>query len=106
MTLEPGQTCPTCERRLAYPKKESSPVTKPRSYRVPVDEVEAHEVVLAEAARHLGTHSRPHWKFQTYSIALALVLQDASLAGFAHRAWTPPNADYPDIAKPNMEEDA
>src|SRR3990167_3477425 len=37
-SIEPGQSCPTCERRMPYPKRESSPVTKTRSYRVPLDE--------------------------------------------------------------------
>lgn len=92
----PGQTCPTCKRRVNHPKKETSPVTKTRSYRVPVDEDEAHAVVLTEAAKHLGTHERPHWQFQTYSVALALVLQDESLRGFANRAWVPPDTDFPD----------
>lgn len=96
MTVEPGQVCSTCGRRVNHPKKDSSPVTKTRSYRVPVDEDEAHGVVLQEAAKHLGTHERPHWQFQTYSLSLALVLQDASLAGFAHRAWTGPTSDIPD----------
>lgn len=95
--MKPGETCPTCERRVPHERKTTSPVTKPQSYRVPVDEVEAHKVVLEEAARHLGSHSRPHWQFQTYSIALALVLQDASLAGFANRGWVPPTSGYPDL---------
>jgi hypothetical protein len=83
--LEPGQDCPTCERRVPYPKKPTSPNTKPKSYRVPLDEVEAHSDVLTQAAKHLGTHERPHWQYQTYTIALALVLQDEKLRGYAQR---------------------
>ena len=84
--LHPGDECPTCERRVPYPKKESSPVTKPKSYRVPVDEVEAHKDVLTTAAKFLGCHERPHWEFNTITIALALVLQDEKLRGYAQRA--------------------
>lgn len=84
--LEPGTKCPTCDRRVNHPKKDTSPTTRVRSYRIPVDEDSAHEEVLTEAARHLGTYERPHWQFQTLTIALALVLQDEGLRGFAHRS--------------------
>lgn len=84
--MRPGETCPTCERRVPYEKKEASPVTKTRSYRVPLDEDDAHGTVLESAAKHLGTYERPHWQFQTLTLALALVLQDESLRGFANRA--------------------
>lgn len=81
----PGQTCPSCERRFPYPKKESSPTTKTRSYRVPLDEAEAHEDVLKVAAKYLGVYEQPHWIFKTYALSLALVLQDETLRGFAQR---------------------
>lgn len=86
MSIEPGQSCPTCERRVPYPKREQSPISKPVSYRVPLDEYDAHKDVFETAARFLGTFERPHWQFQTYALALALVLQDESLRGFAQRA--------------------
>lgn len=83
--LEPGQECVSCGRRMPYPKRLTSPTSKTRSYRLPVDEDEAHEEVLTQAAKHLGTFERPHWQFQTLTIALALVLQDERLRGFAQR---------------------
>ena len=83
--IEAGQVCPTCERRVNHPKKETTPTTRPTSYRVPVDEWDAHKDVLTEAAKHLGAYERPYWQFQTYALALALVLQDDDLAGFAQR---------------------
>ena len=85
MANEPGSTCPTCERRIPYPRKDSTPTTRTKSYRIPVDEVDAHEQVLEAASKHLGTFGRPYYPFQTYTLALALVLQDESLRGFAHR---------------------
>ena len=83
--LQPGETCPLCDYRKPFPKQPSSPVTKTTSYRIPVDEVEAHKDVLTTAAKFLGTHGRPHWQFQTHTIALALVLQDESLKGYAEK---------------------
>lgn len=83
---EPGQTCGVCKRRMPHPRKESSPVTKTVSYRVPVDEAEAHREVLEESAKFLHTHERPHWQFHTLTLALAVVLQDESLRGIGHRS--------------------
>ena len=84
--LTPGSTCDGCGRRVPYPKRDDSPTTKVRSYRLPVDEADAHEDVLTTAAKFLGCHERPHWQYQTYTIALALVLQDEKLRGIAQRA--------------------
>jgi hypothetical protein len=86
--IAPGDTCPTCERRKPFPKKEATPVTKVKAYRVPVDEAVAHDDVLDEAAKHLGTFGRPYHHWATITVALALVLQDENLRGYAHRAGT------------------
>jgi len=84
-TPKPGQTCAVCNRRVPHPKKETTPTTRPVSYRVPLEELEAHRDVLTEAAKHLGTHERPYWQFWTYTYALARVLQDEELRGVAQR---------------------
>lgn len=84
--IEPGHTCPTCERRVPHPRKESSPDTVVFSYRVPVDEVDAHREIRETTARFLATHGRPHWQFWTYAFALATVLQDESLRGAGQRS--------------------
>ena len=84
--LTPGSVCPTCQRRVKYPKKASSPETAEISYHVPVDEKDAHKVVLKEAAKHLGTSGRPHERFWTVTYALAAVLQDESLRGVGQRS--------------------
>lgn len=83
--LEPGQSCPTCERRLPFPRKESSPTSKTFAYRVPVDEAEAHQDVLEQAARFVGVGEQPFERFKVVALALALVLQDESLRNFARR---------------------
>ena len=82
---EPGQSCPTCQRRIPYPKQLSSPKSKPVSYRVPSDELEEHKRILEDGAKHLGTYEQPHWQFWTYALALASVLGDPALAGAAKR---------------------
>ena len=84
--LTPGTVCPTCKRRINHPKKASSPDTLVFSYRVPVDEAEAHREIRETTARFLGTHERPHWQFHTFTLALALVLQDESMRGMGQRS--------------------
>lgn len=84
--LAPGSTCPTCSRRVNHERKPSSPTTKPVSYRVPLDEVEAHAVTLDEAARFVGCAEQPFASFKVIALALAVLLQDESLRGFARRA--------------------
>lgn len=86
MSVEPGQVCEGCGRKVPHPKKPSSPDSKPVSYRVPVDEYDAHKLVLEEAGKHLGTAGRPHEVFWTYTYALAAVLQDESLRGAGQRS--------------------
>ena len=82
---QPGQVCPTCERRVNHTKKETTPQTKKKGYWVPADEHKAHEENLADVAKFLGCYDQPFWEFKTVVLALALVLQDESLRGFAHR---------------------
>lgn len=84
--IEPGHTCPTCDRRVPHARKEASPDTVVFSYRVPVDEAEAHREIRETAARFLATHERPHWQFWTFAFALATVLQDESLRGAGQRS--------------------
>ena len=86
MSVEPGQTCEGCGRRMPHPRKHDSPDTVVFSYRVPVDEAEAHREIREQAARFLATHGRPHWQFWTYVYALAVVLQDESLRGMGQRS--------------------
>jgi hypothetical protein len=84
--IKPGKTCEGCGRKMPYPKKESSPETVVISYRVPVDEAEAHKEVLETVAKFLGTAERPHERFWTVTFALAAVLQDESLRGAGQRS--------------------
>jgi hypothetical protein len=83
---EPGTKCPTCDRRVNHPKKADSPTSKTFSYRVPVDEQEAHAETLDVAARYVGVAEQPFSQFKLIALALVLVLQDESLRGYAQRA--------------------
>jgi hypothetical protein len=84
--IEPGHTCPTCDRRVPRPRQAASPDTVVFSYRVPADEAEAHREIREVVAKFLGTHERPHWQFWTMAFAFAAVLQDESLNGAGQRS--------------------
>jgi len=73
--LEPGQPCPTCERRIPYPRKDTSPDTRSFTLRVPIDEAEEFEEIFEAAAKHIGAHSNPHWRYRTALWGLVLALQ-------------------------------
>lgn len=94
-TLSPGQDCPVCERRVPFPKTERSPQTKKKGYWVPIDEHEGHEDVLRAAAEFLGCADQPFFEFKTVTIALAALLQDESLRGYAKSAWNDATAGVP-----------
>jgi hypothetical protein len=83
--LHPGEKCPTCERKVPHPRKESSPTSKTRAYRLPVDENTSHEDVYAAAAEYVGAKGKPFEQFKTYTIALAALLQDESWRDFYNR---------------------
>ncbi len=71
---------------MPHPKKESSPTSKTFSYRVPLDEAEAHADTLDVVERYVGTSEQPFAQFKMLVLALALVLQDEGLRGFANKA--------------------
>jgi hypothetical protein len=70
-----GDTCPTCQRRVPIKKKASSPTSKPISYRVPLDEHEAHLGVIDALADLLGVTQEPYHRFKAISYACAAILQ-------------------------------
>lgn len=73
--IHPGDTCPTCSRRVPLPKKPGSPQSKVHAYRTPIDEAEAHGEVIDAVAELLGVKSQPFHKFKAISYACAAVLQ-------------------------------
>ena len=83
--LDPGKKCPTCERRVPFPKKESSPVSVPVSYRVPVDERDVHLDTLKALAERMGTFGRPHWQWSTINWAVVSAFKDPETDGVASR---------------------
>ena len=83
---EPGLACPSCKRRVPFPKTEKSPPTKKMGYWLPADAKDDHEEILGAAAAHLGVAEQPFFEWKTVTMALALILQDESLRGFADRA--------------------
>lgn len=77
--IEPGTTCPSCERRVPYPKKATSPKTKPVHYHVPVDERDAHLEAIDAVADLLGVTGEKYHRFVAINYCLAVVLQGARL---------------------------
>lgn len=73
--LEPGTTCPACERRIPYPRRDTSPDTRSITLRVPVDEAESFEEIFEAAADHISAHDQPHWRYRTALWGLVLALQ-------------------------------
>lgn len=71
---EPGTTCPSCERRIPFPKKSNSPTTRPLAYRIPLDEADAHLEVLDAVAELLGISEEKFHRFKTISYCAAAVL--------------------------------
>jgi hypothetical protein len=84
--LAPGTTCVVCKRRVPHPRKLDSPTSKTFSYRVPLDEQEAHAETLDVAARFVGVAEQPFFQYKLIALALVLVLQDENLRGYAGRA--------------------
>ena len=72
--VHPGDTCPTCARRIPYPKQPTSPVTRVSAYRVPVDDADTHNEAMQAWAEHWGLLGKPHWKFWLLSYAAAEAL--------------------------------
>lgn len=85
--IEPGTVCPQCERRVPHPKSEHTPKSAVASYRMPVDEAEAHRDTLEATARYIGAFERPYWQFWVITYALARVLQDPEMQGIAQRRY-------------------
>lgn len=79
--VKPGETCPTCKRRVNHAKKKDSPESKVFGYRVPIDDAEAHEEILEAAALELDPKftEKKHWKWTLVQYAVACVLQGARL---------------------------
>lgn len=81
----PGQPCPECNRRVPFPKTEKMPPTRRMGYWLPASEKDDHDAILEAAAEHLGTIGRPFFEWNTVTMGLALVLQDAALKDFAKK---------------------
>jgi hypothetical protein len=75
LPVHPGDTCPTCARRVPHEKKASSPSTKPLAYRAPLDEWEAHLEVIDAVAELLGIKQEKFHRYKAISYAMAAVLQ-------------------------------
>lgn len=73
--LPPGSTCIVCKRKVPYPRKSDSPVSRVKAFRIPADEREAFEGLLGAAEEIVGVHSQPFATYKVLLAALALVVQ-------------------------------
>jgi len=73
--LTPGEKCPSCARKIPYPKKATSPKTKVKSIRIPIGDLETFTELIDAAAEHLGFYSKPHSDYNTLLAGLVLILQ-------------------------------
>jgi hypothetical protein len=71
-----GSECPTCKRRVPYPKKATSPETKVVAVPVPIDSVETFKEMLDAAARAHGLLEKKHHRYWTLLHGLVLLLQE------------------------------
>lgn len=81
--LAPGKDCPTCKRRVPYPKTPQSPTSKVFAYRVPDDAIESHDEIMEAAARHLGVYDEPMWRYKVVLSGAVLILQGENFEGRA-----------------------
>ena len=73
--LHPGEKCPSCERRIPYPKKSDSPKTKVFSVRIPIDDADVFTELVDAVAEHMSVREKPHHRYTAILLALALALQ-------------------------------
>lgn len=72
---EPGHDCPTCNRRIPYPKTDKTPTNRPFSFRIPEEHRDTFRETLEATSRHIGIHDRPFWQWNTVNAGLVLLLQ-------------------------------
>jgi hypothetical protein len=82
--LQPGERC-GCGFRKPFPRKTSSPRSTTKAYRVPADERQAHDEVLAAAVAYTGLDGRPFADFYTVTYALAALLRDGDAKDIGKR---------------------
>jgi hypothetical protein len=89
--LEPGQTCPRCDRRVPHPRKESSPrETKTDSFRAPADLVDELRERLDRLAADTGLAERPYSKARVLMLLLTLadaVSRETLLSVASEMSW-------------------
>ena len=75
ISLVPGKECPTCSRRMPYPQKDTSPDTRSFTLKVPLDEADDFEEIWEAAAKYIGAHENPHWRYRSVLWGLSETLK-------------------------------
>ena len=84
-TVVPGETCPTCARRVPHPRKPSSPKSKVHACRGPLDEAEGFADLLEAAMEHTAFKGAPHDKYRTIQAGLVVLIQDEAWRDYGRR---------------------
>jgi hypothetical protein len=77
--LRPGEKCPTCGHRKAYPRKKSSPITKPYPVHMPREDWDTFKEILEGAEQWIGVEHLPHASYKVVVMALAHLMQDEEM---------------------------
>lgn len=78
ISLVEGKNCPTCNRKVPYSKKPTSPDSHVVSFRIPLDEYEDFIAIQQAAAEHIGVYKSPYWKYRLSLRACADLLAGPS----------------------------
>ena len=76
-SVSPGQACPTCQRRIPYPKLASSPTSAVWSMRLPADAKEDFRGIVDALAGHLGAGEERYGAYKAMLTAAVWALQVA-----------------------------
>lgn len=89
MTIPSGQVCETCNRRVPYPKTDQSPVSATVSIRLPADDKESAQTMLADQSSRPAFDGVKYPRFAALEIGLALMagLTDASLGAIVRERF-------------------
>ena len=74
-SVSPGESCPTCQRRVPYPKLPSSPTSAVWSMRMPADAKDDFKGIVDALAAHLGAGEEPYSRYKAVLTAAVYALQ-------------------------------
>ena len=74
-SVEPGDTCPVCERKMPRPRKDTSPDSTTVSHRLPVDVKPEYLEIRDACIEHLGIAGEKYCVYKMFLTAMISLLQ-------------------------------